>query len=58
MFNHQASRKQFPDQALLNFILKDYQPLSIVESEGFKELIQVLQPSYVLTTRKVCVEVT
>lgn len=45
MFNHQASRKQFPDQALLNFILKNYQPLSIVESEGFKELIQVLQPS-------------
>ncbi|KAM9319198.1 uncharacterized protein KZ484_023494 [Pholidichthys leucotaenia] len=40
------------DEAVLNFILKDCQPLSIVESEGFRELIQALQPSYVLPTRK------
>lgn len=45
------------DEALLNFILKDCQPLSIVESEGFRELVQVLEPSYVLPTRKVCVEI-
>ena len=43
--------------ALLNFILKDCQALSIVESEGFRELVQVLEPSYVLLTRKVCVEI-
>ncbi|XP_076863998.1 uncharacterized protein LOC143516329 isoform X2 [Brachyhypopomus gauderio] len=47
-----ASRKQMLDEALLNFILTDCQPLSIVESEGFKELVQVLEPSYVLPTRK------
>ncbi|KAL7834797.1 hypothetical protein SRHO_G00290440 [Serrasalmus rhombeus] len=47
-----ASRKQMLDEALLNFILMDCQPLSIVESEGFKELVQVLEPSYVLPTRK------
>ncbi|KAM9355471.1 uncharacterized protein KZ484_013594 [Pholidichthys leucotaenia] len=40
-----ASRKQMLDEALLNFIVKDCQPLSIVESEGFRELIQALQPS-------------
>ncbi|KAM9306310.1 uncharacterized protein KZ484_026796 isoform 2-T2 [Pholidichthys leucotaenia] len=33
------------DEALLNFMVKDCQPLSIVESEGFRELIQALQPS-------------
>ncbi|KAM9408688.1 uncharacterized protein KZ484_001083 isoform 1-T2 [Pholidichthys leucotaenia] len=47
-----ASRKQMLDEALLNFMVKDCQPLSIVESEGFRELIQALQPSYVLPTRK------
>ncbi|KAM9391425.1 uncharacterized protein KZ484_002886 [Pholidichthys leucotaenia] len=48
----QASSKQVLDEALLNFIVKDYQPLSIVENEGFRELVQALQPSYVLPTRK------
>ncbi|KAM9309723.1 uncharacterized protein KZ484_025693 [Pholidichthys leucotaenia] len=47
-----ASRKQMLDEAVLNFIVKDCQPLSIVESEGFRELIQAFQPSYVLPTRK------
>ncbi|XP_061905499.1 E3 SUMO-protein ligase ZBED1-like [Entelurus aequoreus] len=47
-----ATRKQMLDEALLNFIVKDCQPLSIVESEGFRELVQVLEPSYVLPTRK------
>ncbi|KAM9344328.1 uncharacterized protein KZ484_016672 isoform 2-T2 [Pholidichthys leucotaenia] len=47
-----ASRKQMLDEAVLNVIVKDCQPLSIVESEGFRELIQALQPSYVLPTRK------
>ncbi|KAM9364064.1 uncharacterized protein KZ484_010350 [Pholidichthys leucotaenia] len=47
-----ASRKQMLDEVLLNFMVKDCQPLSIVESEGFRELVQALQPSYVLPTRK------
>nr|XP_054593603.1 uncharacterized protein LOC107380176 [Nothobranchius furzeri] len=46
------SRKIALDQAVLNFIIKDCQPLSIVESEGFRGLIQALDPSYVLPTRK------
>ncbi|KAM9354970.1 uncharacterized protein KZ484_013148 [Pholidichthys leucotaenia] len=40
-----ASSKQVLDEAVLNFIVKDHQPLSIVESEGFRELVQALQPS-------------
>lgn len=40
------------DEALLNFILKDCQPLSIVQGEGFRELVQVLEASYVSPTRK------
>ncbi|XP_029986274.1 zinc finger BED domain-containing protein 1-like [Sphaeramia orbicularis] len=47
-----ASRKQILDEAVLNFVLKDCRPLSIVEGEGFRELLQVLEPSYVLPTRK------
>ncbi|XP_070399388.1 zinc finger BED domain-containing protein 4-like [Nothobranchius furzeri] len=46
------SRKIALDQAVLNFIIKDCQPLSIVESEGFRGLIQALDPSYALPTRK------
>ncbi|KAL3976200.1 kinesin family member 14 [Sarotherodon galilaeus] len=46
------SRKIALDQAVLNFIITDCQPLSIVDSEGFRELVQVLDPSYVLPTRK------
>nr|XP_054588438.1 uncharacterized protein LOC129153212 isoform X2 [Nothobranchius furzeri] len=46
------SRKIALDQAVLNFIIKDCQPLSIVELEGFRGLIQALDPSYVLPTRK------
>ncbi|KAM9391552.1 zinc finger BED domain-containing protein 4-like [Pholidichthys leucotaenia] len=40
-----ASRKQMLDEAVLSFMVKDCQPLSIVESEEFRELIQALQPS-------------
>ncbi|XP_061528688.1 uncharacterized protein LOC133400248 [Phycodurus eques] len=47
-----ASRKHALDQAVLNFIIKESQPLSIVESEAFRELLQALEPSYVLPTRK------
>ncbi|KAM9391553.1 uncharacterized protein KZ484_003063 [Pholidichthys leucotaenia] len=47
-----SSRKQMLDEAQLNFMVKDCQPLSIVKSEGFRELVQALQPLYVLPTRK------
>ncbi|XP_051797876.1 zinc finger BED domain-containing protein 4-like isoform X2 [Acanthochromis polyacanthus] len=33
-------------------IIKDCQPLSIVEDEGFREMLQTLEPSYAIPTRK------
>lgn len=41
------------DEAVANLIVKDSQPFSVVEDEGFRELIHLLDPTYVLPTRKV-----
>lgn len=51
-------RKIMVDEALVNMIIKDSQPFSIVEDVGFKELIHALDPSYVLPTRQVCMVIT
>ncbi|XP_062872093.1 zinc finger BED domain-containing protein 4-like [Trichomycterus rosablanca] len=48
----QNSRKKIVDDALVNMVIKDSQPFSIVEDVGFKELIHVLEPTYVLPTRQ------
>jgi len=37
---------------LLNFIVLDDQPLSVVENEGFRSLIEHLQPRYNLPSRR------
>ena len=42
------------DEALVNMVVKDSQPFSIVEDVGFKELIHALDPTYILPTRQVC----
>ncbi|KAM9726418.1 E3 SUMO-protein ligase ZBED1-like isoform 2-T2 [Menidia menidia] len=47
-----GSRKQVLDEAVANLIVKDSQPFSVVEDEGFRELIHLLDPTYVLPTRK------
>ncbi|CAG12946.1 unnamed protein product [Tetraodon nigroviridis] len=52
VINTGASRKQATDEAVVNMIIKDCQPLSLVEDEGFKELLQLLEPSYVLPSRQ------
>uniref|UniRef100_H3CCS6 BED-type domain-containing protein n=1 Tax=Tetraodon nigroviridis TaxID=99883 RepID=H3CCS6_TETNG len=52
VINTGASRKQAIDEAIVNMIIKDCQPLSLVEDEGFKELLQLLEPSYVLPSRQ------
>lgn len=53
VINTGASRKKAIDEAIVNMIIKDFQPLSLVEDEGFRELLQLLEPSYVLPCRKV-----
>ncbi|KAG5868076.1 hypothetical protein JTB14_020749 [Gonioctena quinquepunctata] len=40
------------DNALIKMITKDYQPLSVVEDEGFIEFTNLLQPKYKLPNRK------
>ncbi|XP_029316992.1 zinc finger BED domain-containing protein 1-like [Cottoperca gobio] len=44
--------KQAVDEAVVNMIIKDCQPLSLVENEGFRELLKLIIPSYVLPSRK------
>lgn len=45
-------RKKELDYTLVNMIVKDLQPFSIVEDEGFKEFVKKLDPTYVLPARK------
>ncbi|XP_077424041.1 E3 SUMO-protein ligase ZBED1-like [Vanacampus margaritifer] len=47
-----GSRKQKLDEALLNLIIIDAQPLSLVENEGFRAFVQLLDPTYVIPGRK------
>lgn len=42
------------DEAVVNMIIKDCQPLSFVENEGFRELLKLIIHSYDLPSRKVC----
>ncbi|XP_054861274.1 zinc finger BED domain-containing protein 4-like [Amphiprion ocellaris] len=44
--------KQAVDEAVVNMIIKDCQPLTIVGNEGFRELLKLIAPSYVLPSRK------
>ncbi|KAG7526053.1 zinc finger BED domain-containing 4-like [Solea senegalensis] len=44
--------KQAVDEAVVNMIIKDCQPLSFVENEGFRELLKLIVPSYALPSRK------
>ncbi|CAM4569352.1 unnamed protein product [Leuciscus chuanchicus] len=39
------------DEALVNMVIKDSQPFTVVEDEGFKGLIHALDPSYIIPTR-------
>ncbi|XP_048010537.1 zinc finger BED domain-containing protein 4-like [Megalobrama amblycephala] len=48
----QNSKKEMVNEALVNMVVKDSQPFSIVEDAGFRELLHVLDPTYVIPTRK------
>lgn len=47
-----SGRKKELDDALTNMIVKDIQPFSIVEDEGFREFVHKLDPTYTLPTRR------
>ncbi|KAM8910406.1 E3 SUMO-protein ligase ZBED1-like [Spinachia spinachia] len=47
----QNSRKAMVDEAVVNMVIKDSQPFSIVEDVGFRELMHNY-PNYVLPSRK------
>ena len=39
-------------EAIATFVCKDLRPYSVVENEGFKQLVHVLDPHYVMVQRK------
>ncbi|XP_078800180.1 E3 SUMO-protein ligase ZBED1-like [Oryzias latipes] len=47
-----VSRKQELDSALVDMIVMDAQPFSIVEDKGFKAFVNLLDPSYIIPNRK------
>ncbi len=46
------SRKQQLDEALLNLIIMDAQLLSVLENEGFRAFVHLLDPTYTIPGRK------
>ncbi|KAJ4938783.1 hypothetical protein JOQ06_028249 [Pogonophryne albipinna] len=44
------------DGALVNMVVKDSQPFSIMDDCGFKELVALLDPRYTLPSRRVLKE--
>uniref|UniRef100_A0A3B3CQM1 HAT C-terminal dimerisation domain-containing protein n=1 Tax=Oryzias melastigma TaxID=30732 RepID=A0A3B3CQM1_ORYME len=47
-----ADKKQELDQALVNLVVKDSQPCSIVEDRGFRDFVKKLDPSYALPSKQ------
>lgn len=47
-----TSQKDKIDQLVMQMLIKDYQPFSIVEDEGFRNLIKILAPGYQIPSRK------
>ena len=47
-----VSRKLELDEALLQMVVVDAQPLSIVENAGFKAFVNLLDPTYIIPGRK------
>ncbi|KAK1888975.1 Zinc finger BED domain containing protein 4 [Dissostichus eleginoides] len=50
------TRKQDLDEALVNLIVKDTQPFSVVEDVGFRAFVALLDPNYVIPTRQAMVD--
>jgi len=46
------SKSKAIDQQLVKMIVKEYRPFSVVEDKEFRKLIQMLNPSYIIPSRK------
>ncbi|KAJ3581313.1 hypothetical protein NHX12_016785 [Muraenolepis orangiensis] len=49
---NQVDRKPKLDEALVNMVVKDSQPFSIVDDCGFKEFVALLDPTFTLPSRR------
>ncbi|KAM4740814.1 zinc finger BED domain-containing protein 4-like [Anableps anableps] len=49
---NQEDRKRELDEALVNMLVKDSQPFSIVDDCGFKEFVALLDPTYTLPSKQ------
>lgn len=47
-----VGRKQDLDEALVNMIVKNLQPFSILDDSGFKDFVALLDPTYTLPSRR------
>ena len=50
-YKHDHRKKKEIDQLVLNMIIQDTRPMSIVEDKGFKKLINYLDPRYEMIAR-------
>ena len=39
-------------EKILNFVIKDIQPIAVVEGEGFKDMMKLMEPGYTIPCRK------
>ena len=51
-YNSKDPRQQSITSALTSFVANDLMPLSIVESDSFRDLVQCLDPRYQVPSRK------
>ena len=51
LYKPDSSKKKLIDHDILNMIVKDMQPLSIVENIGFRQLLHRLDPKYPIIAR-------
>jgi len=56
--NISAERASLITKAIADFISQDMRPISIIESSGFRGLIELLEPGYILPTRRTLSEQT
>ncbi|XP_051962567.1 zinc finger BED domain-containing protein 4-like [Xyrauchen texanus] len=47
-----SGEKKDVDESLVNMVIEDSQPFTIVEDKGFRKLVKALNPTYVLPTRQ------